>query len=91
MNLKAEQIFSKQFPYMNWLTQIEHPLKISIGFLLKYFVKFVTGFAVINIQIPMNPRNSPKSILGTLILPLVSTIMTSSTKVLVRNRTNAVR
>ena len=33
--LIAEQILSKIFSDIYWLTQIEHPLKISIGFLLK--------------------------------------------------------
>ena len=91
MNLRAENIFSKQFPDMNWLTQIEHPLKISILFLLKYSAWFVPGFAVINSQIPMNQKNSPKSRSRPLILLLVSTIMTSLEKVLGRKRENYVR
>ena len=57
---------------MNWLTRIEHPLKISIGFFLKYSAWFVTGFFVINIQIKMNWRKSLKSISGNSILLLVS-------------------
>ena len=57
---------------MNWLAQIQHPLKISIEFLLKYSTQFVPGFAVINIQIPMNWRKSLKSISGNSILLLVS-------------------
>ena len=76
---------------MNWLTQIEHPLKISILFLLKYSAWFVPGFAVINSQIPMNQRNSPKSRSRPLILLFVSTIMTSSEKVLVKKRKHSVR
>ena len=32
VNLIAEHIFSKLFPDINWLTQIEHLPKISIGF-----------------------------------------------------------
>ena len=91
MNLRSEQILPKQFPDIYRLTKIEHPLKISIGFLLKYSARFVPGFDVINSQIPMNRRNSPKSISGPLILLLVSTRMTSSKKVLVRKRKNAVR
>ena len=51
VNLRAKQILSKRFPDIHWLTQIEHSLKISIGFLLKYSARFVPGSDVINIQI----------------------------------------
>ena len=80
MNLKAEKILSKLFPDINWLTKIEHPLRIFIGFFLKYPPQFVPGFAVVNGHIPMNWRKSPNSISGPLIILLVSTIMASSTK-----------
>ena len=70
--------------------QIQYPLKISIRFLLKYSARFVTGFSVVNSQIPLNPRNSPKSRLWASILLLVSTVMTLLIKVLVRKRENAV-
>ena len=59
VNLIAEHIISKRFTDIHWLTRIEHPLKISIGFSLKYSAQFVPGFAAINSQIPMNWRNSP--------------------------------
>ena len=57
VNLIAEQIISKQFTDIYWLTQIEHPLKISIRFLIKYSAQFVPGFDFINSQIPINWRN----------------------------------
>ena len=91
MNLRAEKILSKIFPDIDLLTQIEHPLKISIWFSLKYSACFVPDFYVINTQISINQRNSPKSRSGTLIILLVSTRMTSSTIVLGRKRKNAVR
>ena len=91
MNLREEQIISKLFTDIQWLTQFEHPLKISIGFLLKFSAQFVPVFYVINIQIQINWRNSPRSISGPLTILLVSIIMTSSTKVFGRNSTNAVR
>ena len=91
MNLRAEKIFPKQFTDMNWLTRIENPLKISIGSPLKDSARFVPEFAVTNSQISMNRRNLPKSRPGPLILLLVSTIMTSSTNVFGRKRTNAAR
>ena len=91
VNLGAEQILSKLFPDINWLTQIEHPLKISIGFSLKQSVQFVPGFSVINIHTPINRRNSTNSIPGPLFSQLVSTKMTSPTELFGKNRTNAVR
>ena len=44
MNLRTEQIPSKIFSDMNWLRQIQHPLKISILLSLKYSAQFVTVF-----------------------------------------------
>ena len=81
----------KQFPDMNWLTQIEHQLKISIGFSLKSSAPFVPVIYFINAQISMNRRNSLNSISGPLIILLVPARMTSSTKVSVRKRKNDVR
>ena len=81
MKLIAEQILSKILPEINWLTGIDHPLKISIRFFLSYSARFVPGFAVNNSQIPMNRRNSPKSVSGTLIILLLSTRMTSTKKI----------
>ena len=91
VNLRSEHILSKRLPDINLLTKVEHPLKRFIGFLLKYSAQFVPGFYVINSQIPTNRRNSPKSRSGPLIILLVSTIMTSTTKVFVRKSTNAVK
>ena len=84
-NLIADQILSKLFPDMNWMTRTEHPLKISIGFLLKYSGRFVPGFSVINSQIPTNRRNPLKSRPGPLIFLLESTRMTSSTNIFGKN------
>ena len=81
----------KTIPGIHCLTQIEQPLKIYIGFFLTYSAQFVPGFAVINIQIPMNRRNSPKSISGPLVIILVSTRMNSSVKIVGRKRKNYVR
>ena len=81
---------SKRFQDMNRLTRIEHLLKISIRFSLKWSPRFFSRFAVIGSQIPMNRRNSPKARLGPLIPLLVSTRTTSSKK-LDRKKTNAVR
>ena len=81
----------KKIPDIHWLTQIEHPLKMSIIFSLKYSAQFVTGFAVTNSQIPMNRRNPPKSRSGPLLILLVSNIMISSTKFVGRKRTKFVR
>ena len=82
---------SKILPDINWLTRIMHSLKISIVFFLKYSSRFLPGFSVINIQIAMDWRNLPKLISGYLILLLISTIMSSLTKIFVRNSTNSVR
>ena len=62
--LREEQIPSKLLPCINWLTQIENSLKISIGISLKYSNRFVPSFSFINSQIPINQRNLSKSILG---------------------------
>ena len=90
MDLRSDQILSKRFPGIHLLTHIDHPQIISIGFSLKYSAQFVPGFAVTNSQIPMNQRNSPKSISGPLLILLISTRMTSSTKVVGRKRKNSV-
>ena len=47
---------------------------------IKQFIRFIPGFTFVNIQIPMNQRNSPNAIEGSLMLLLVSTRMTSLTK-----------
>ena len=89
-NFIADEMFSKLFTDINWLTQIEHPLKISIGFGLKYSTWYVPGFAVIGSHILINHRNSlnPRSV--TLIPMLVFTIITLLTKYFSRKRTNDV-
>ena len=91
VNLRAEKILSKRLPDINWLTKIDHPLKRFIGFFIKQSDQFVPGFDVINIQIPMNRKKSPKSRSGHLIVLLVSIGMNSTTKVFGRNSTNALR
>ena len=66
--LISEEILSKQFLDINWLKIIKHPLKRSIGVSLKVSIRFVPGFTVVDIQIPMEWSNLPNSSAGPLIL-----------------------
>ena len=69
---------------INWFTITVHTPKRSIGVSLQYSVHFLPVLYVIKIS--MTRRNSPDSGTGPLILLLVYTIMTSSTKHLGRKR-----
>ena len=50
----------KKNPGMNWVTKIEHPLKISIQFSLKYSTQFVPGFSANQHPDPNEPKKRTK-------------------------------